>query len=114
MNARRLLLIAFAINVLSAVSPKSYAQPFGPTVPVQGQVFSRSVNGPAPGLTVFLVHKVIGRSAPSFTDANGRFGWIAIPVSVQPYFLELYWGQNLIYRQPIQVTSPTTLPTIIL
>ena len=114
MNARRLLLIAFAINVLSVVSPRSYAQPFSPTVPVQGQVLSRSANGPAPGLTVFLVHQVLGRSAPSITDAHGRFGWIAIPVRVEPYFLEVYWGQNLIYRQPIQVKSPTMLPAITL
>jgi len=100
------------IFVLSAISPKSYAQQF---VPVQGEIFSQRVNGPAPGLTVFLVHQFLGKSLPSFSDANGRFGWIAIPVSEQqPYFLEIYWDQNLIYRQPIQITSPTTLPKIIL
>jgi hypothetical protein len=115
MNVRRLILVAFAINMLWGVGTKGHAQPLGPMVPVQGQVSSRSLNGPAPGLTVTLVHEVLGRSAPSFTDANGRFGWIAIPVSAQrPYFLEVYWGQNLIYRQPIWVRSPTMLPTITL
>lgn len=114
MKARRLLLIAFALNLLLMAGSQSLAQSMGATVPVHGQAFARSVNGPAPGLTVFLVHQAMGRSAPSFTDANGRFGWTAIPVSAQPYFLELYWGQRLIYRQPIQVRSPTMLPTIVL
>jgi len=115
MIARRLFFVALAANVLSLAVPTSNAQPFGsPTVPVHGQVISRNVNGPASGLTVFLVHQAMGRSTPSFTDANGRFGWVAIPVSGPPYFLELYWGQQLIYRQPIRVAGPTILPTIVL
>jgi hypothetical protein len=114
MNARRLLLRALAVAVLAPAIPASHAQAFGPPVPVHGQVFARNVNGPAPGLTVFLVHQFIGRSAPTFTDANGRFGWLAIPASAQPYFIEVYWGQQLIYRQPIQVRGPTLLPTIVL
>jgi len=101
-------LVGFAF----AAGSITYAQmPFAPNVPVQGQVIS-NVRGPVPGLTVSLVHPVLGRSAPSFTDNLGRFGWSAIPVRQEAYFLEVYWGQNLIYRQQIQVGGPTQLPTI--
>jgi hypothetical protein len=113
MNGRRLLLRALAAALLAPAMPAAHAQ-VGPPVPVHGQVFARNVNGPAPGLTLFLVHQFMGRSAPTFTDANGRFGWLAIPASGQPYFLEVYWGQQLIYRQPVQVRGPTLLPTIVL
>jgi hypothetical protein len=90
------------------------AQPmFGPSVPVQGQVISRA-QGPVPGVTAFLIHPILGRSAPTFTDAGGRFGWAAIPIRAEPYFLEVYWGPNLIYREPVQVMRPMQLPPIVL
>jgi hypothetical protein len=86
---------------------------FGPSVPVQGQIMSRT-QGPVPGVTAFLVHPMIGRSEPSLTNAYGMFGWRAIPIQPAPYFLEVYWGNTLIYRQPIEITAPVQLPPILL
>jgi hypothetical protein len=59
---------------------------------------------------VSLIHPALGRSAPAFTDPIGRFGWTAIPLRPEPYFLEVYWGKKLIYRQPVQVRGPLILP----
>lgn len=82
-------------------------------VPVQGQVFSGG--GPVPGVTVFLVHPILGRSAPSQTDIYGRFGWSAIPLRQEPYYVEIYWGQQIVYRQMVGVGAPyTQLPPIML
>ena len=114
MSARRFrrAVLAFIVVLVPVIS--SFGQ-YVPSVPVQGQVQSRKVNGPAPGLKIYLVHRSLGRSAPSFTDAYGRFGWTAIPIRRdEPYYLEIFWGQNLIYRQPLTVTAPLALPTIYL
>ena len=105
------LLACFAF--LLAASEAGAQMPFGGTVPVQGQLLSRQ-RGPVPGITVSLVHPVLGRSAPAYTDGYGRFGWNAIPLRPEPYFLEMYWGQNLIYRQPIHVNQPLMLAPIYL
>ncbi len=111
MNSRVLLLSALLCTALSLQTNESAAQPAPAiAVPVQGQVVSSQ--GPVPGVTVFLVHQVLGRSAPSYTDLYGRFGWSAIPVRPEPYFLEIYWGPRLIYRQPILVSGPLALPPI--
>ena len=112
MNARGLVAAVLTAMAIVMTSTPSFGQAAGPSVPVQGQVLSRNINGPVPGLTVFLVHEFLGRSAPSYTDAYGRFGWTAIPVRSEPYFLEIYWGQNLVYRQPVAVTAPVSLPAI--
>lgn len=109
-NLIRILFFCVAMGTYTVAC----AQPsFGPSVPFQGQLISRA-QGPIPGVNVSLVHPVLGRSAPSFTDSYGRFGWSAIPIRPEPYYLEVYWGQNLIYRQPIQVGSPIMLPPIYL
>lgn len=97
-----------------AAWPARAQQMMGYPVPVQGQLFSRARNSSVPGVTVFLVHQVLGRSAPSISDVYGRFGWSAIPVRPEPYFLEIYWGQTIIYRQQIGVFGPTMLPMIYL
>jgi hypothetical protein len=113
MSGRRQLLqvlLGGAITLLAA--PGNANMPIA-AVPVQGQLVSRS-RGPVPGMTLFLVHRVFGRSAPAYSDAGGRFGWAAIPVSAEPYFLEVYWGSSLMYRQPIQVGGPLALPQIFL
>lgn len=113
MNSLRQILLMLVLGIaLLLDSPPLQAQPqYGPTVPVQGQLISRA-QGAIPGVTVFLVHPVLGRSAPSYTDVYGRFGWVAIPVRMEWYYLEVYWGQNLIYRQPVQVIQPMVLPPI--
>jgi hypothetical protein len=110
MKHRRQFLIVVSGGLVSLAVSTACAQPA--TVPVQGQVLSRSSGGPVPGVSVVLVHQQLGRSALSYTNNLGHFGWSAIPIRPEPYFLEIYWGQQLIYRQPVTVKSPTTLPPI--
>ncbi len=83
-----------------------------PIAPVHGQIVTRANGTPAPGLKVFLIHPVLGRSVPSFTDEHGQFGWIAIPMRQEPYYIEVYWGEKLLYRQPVKVTGPLMIPRI--
>ena len=70
---------------------------------VQGQLISRNNNYPAPGLTVSLIHPELGRSAPAISDSNGIFIFYGIPIMQTQYFLEVYWGSQLIFRDPIWV-----------
>jgi hypothetical protein len=112
-SRRRVSRLVFALAGLIS-APQSQAQvPFGGFAPVQGQLISRN-QGPVPGVTVFLLHPVLGRSAPSVTDGYGRFGWSAIPIRREQFFLEIYWGERLIYRQPLMVVQPVFLPPIYL
>ena len=110
MIARRALLLAAAAMAL----PGARAQDFrGAYVPVHGQLLSRN-SGPVPGVAVFLVHEALGRSAPSHTDGYGRFGWTAIPVRPEPYYLEMYWGSKLIYRSLLAVRGPMLMQPVVL
>lgn len=108
MNRRHGLLAFFALlaPVLAAAQGRT-------NVPVRGQLLSRN-RGPVPGVTVTLVHHMLGRSTPALTDANGRFGWDAIPVRPEPYYLEMYWGQRLIYRDEVLIQGPVVLQPIVL
>lgn len=114
MTTRRACLGWLAGVAAGAAAQVARAQQMGYMVPVQGQLFSRARNSSVPGVTVFLVHQVLGRSAPSISDVYGRFGWSAIPIRPEPYFLEIYWGQTIIYRQQVGVFGPTLLPMIYL
>jgi hypothetical protein len=82
-------------------------------VPVQGQV-RNGAGYPIPGLTVSLVHPVVGRSYPSLTNEYGVFSFSNVPARSDPYYLEIYWGSTLVFRQPLVVTQPLTLPPVIL
>ena len=84
----------------------------GPVAPVEGVVLDDRTGQGAPGLTVSLIHPQLGRSAPSLTDANGRFEWAAIPVQPDPYYLEIYWDKRLLYRQQVLVQGPVRLPQL--
>ncbi len=109
----RLFLVLLLPFVASTLPANAQVYP-GPTVPVQGSLIARNTSTPAPGLTVFLIHPVLGRSAPSFSDVYGRFGWMAIPVRPEPYYVEVYWGKNLIYRQAVRINGPLAMPPIFL
>ena len=74
-------------------------------VAVQGSVINAS-GQPVPGVTVSLFHQVFGRSALSFTDAWGRYVIYGVPVHPIPYYIEVYWGNRIIYRSTIQVLAP--------
>ena len=85
------------------------AQRQGGGVAVSGLVVDRQER-PAPGLAVFLVCQQ-GKNGPSITDRYGHFLFTNIP-SGQSYFIEVYWGRDLMYRQPIRVNADTNLGTI--
>ncbi len=70
---------------------------------VQGQLFSNVTSYPIPGLTVFLVHPNLGKSVPVLTDENGVYTLYGIPIMPDPYFIEIYWGPTLIFRDFISV-----------
>lgn len=101
------MLLALAM-VSALFATPSQAQ----NVSVQGLIVSSGNNLPVPGVTVFLLHPVLGRSAPSITDEHGHFGWTSIPVHTESYFLEAYRGSTLMYRQPLPVRSALLIPTI--
>src|SRR5882672_5303808 len=106
MNATRAVL-ALALSL--ALAPRVRAQ--DPVAPVDGVVLDHTGTA-APGLTAYLIHPVLGRSAPTLTDAGGHFAWSAIPTRSEPYYLEIYWGANLIYRQQLLVPGPVRLPPL--
>jgi hypothetical protein len=94
------------------LAPVSPLRAQAPMAPVQGMILDNRTGVGAPGLTASLIHPLLGRSAPTFTDAEGHFAWSAIPVRPEPYYLEIYWGSNLIYRQQILVPGPVRLPPL--
>jgi hypothetical protein len=100
--------IALALSL--ALAPQVRAQ--DPVAPVDGVVLDNHTGTGAPGLTAYLIHPVLGRSAPTLTDAGGHFAWSAIPMRSEPYYLEIYWGTNLIYRQQLLVPGPVRLPPL--
>lgn len=80
---------------------------------IQGNLCSQAQNGaPVPGLLISLVHPAIGRSVPVFTDNYGNFLMGNIPTINTPYYLEVYWGQRLIYRNTVLVLGPVQLSRI--
>ena len=82
------------------------------TPPIYG-VVSSSQRGPVAGVTVSLVHPVIGRSAPAFSGPNGAYFFGNVPPQSQPYYIEAYWGNQLLFRgqlhyqgTPVQFNIP--------
>jgi len=83
-----------------------------PTPPIYGVVISGQ-RGPVGGVTVSLVHPVIGRSAPSFSAPNGAYFFGNVPPQAQPFYIEAYWGNQLLFRgqlsyqgTPVQFNIP--------
>ena len=68
-----------------------------------------------PGVTVSLVHPRVGRSSPSYTDVYGHYSFTNVPLQPDPYYLEVYWGTQLLFRNTILVTmQQVNLPPIVL
>jgi hypothetical protein len=101
---------ALALALSLFLAPQARAQ--NSVAPVAGVILDNRSGTGAPGLTAYLIHPVLGRSAPTLTDADGHFGWAAIPMRSEPYYLEIYWGKNLIYRQQLVVPGPVRLPPL--
>jgi hypothetical protein len=102
--------IVLALALSLALAPTARAQ--SPLAPVGGVILDNRTGVGAPGLTASLIHPLLGRSTPTLTDADGHFGWAAIPMRSEPYYLEIYWGNNLIYRQEVRVQGPVQLPPL--
>lgn len=101
--------------VFGALFYTSSVQAEESTAIVSGQLFAGSNFKPAPGLRVSLAHPKLGRSASASSDEFGRFTLIGIPIDRDPYFIEVYWGNELVYRETIYVTeSELLLPPIYL
>lgn len=90
-----LLLLLLAVFLLA--SPLRAQVPMPPPPPVGGIVASQR-SGPLPGVTVSLVHPAVGRSSPSVSNAQGVYYFTNVPPQPQPYYIEAYWGNALIYR----------------
>ncbi|MDT8383460.1 MAG: carboxypeptidase-like regulatory domain-containing protein [Gammaproteobacteria bacterium] len=90
-----LLLLLLALLLLAQAA---WAQ----GVSVHG-VVSDAAGQPVPGIVVSLFHPANGRSAPAYSDGQGRYILYAVPPLQAPYYIEAYWGERLIYRAPIQV-----------
>lgn len=60
---------------------------------------------PVPGLKVVLVHPSLAHAPlpAAITNRTGRFVFASVPPKHEPYYLEIYWGVRLIYRQPVRV-----------
>ena len=80
---------------------------------VTGVVLNRG-NVPIPGLIMSLVHPVAGRSHPISTDSWGRFFFSNVPLKNDPYYLEIYWGRDLMYRNTVIVNGNINLGNIML
>ncbi len=93
------ILLVFLLSLAPwAASPgPAAAQPGG--LGIEGIVKDQTQR-PLEAVTVELVHPVVGRSAPRFTDTMGRYEIRGVPRAGE-YFLELYWGERLVYRQPV-------------
>ncbi len=107
---RLLLLIGVLCSPISLVHSLQMPNTF-----IQGHLCSLAQGGlPAPGLLISLVHPELGRSAPVYTDRNGNFTMANIPIMENPYYIEIYWGQRLIYRNSVLIHGPVQLPNLCL
>ena len=77
----------------------------GQGVLVSGTVMN-STGRAVPGVAVSLIHPNYGRSSAVFTDQLGQYTVRNVPPHPVPYFMEVYWGQRLIYRAQLSVRGP--------
>jgi len=106
MTARIYFLV---VIICSALAFSNIARAEEEQAVINGQLFAGTDNRPAPGLVISLAHHEHGRSASASSDEFGRFTLIGIPVDQEPYFIEVYWGQDLVYRDTIYVTKEDVL-----
>jgi hypothetical protein len=89
---KRLLILLVAMMMLTAwCTTRAQTGP-----PIYGQVISQS-RGPIAGITISLLHPTLGRSIPVFSQPNGYYFFTNVPPG-QTYYIEAYWGNNLLYR----------------
>ena len=81
-------------------APAPYTPMYAQRPPIFGQVISLQ-RGLIAGVTVSLVHPVAGRSQPATSGQNGFYSFGNVPPQATPYFLEAYWGNQLLFRQQV-------------
>lgn len=108
-----LFILGISLAVQLSISSPATGQ--GPGRQVVSGTVVNGMNRPIPGLTVSLVHPSAGRSHATFTDSSGRFTFSNIPVQREPYYLEIYWGQQLLYRGRLSMRAAGVhVPPIVL
>jgi hypothetical protein len=96
------LLLILALAFSSAAQQSGYATLSGAVVDRQGH--------PAPGLSVSLLGKK-GETNTVTTDKSGRFVFANVKLG-SVYYVEVYWGRDLMYRQPVTLTRALNLGII--
>lgn len=95
---RQLRAVFFTILALSGIFLHSA---WADSVVIKGSIFNRA-GTPLPGCTVFIISGSY-KTPPVISETSGTF---EIELSLQTgspssYFLEIYWGQELMYRKPL-------------
>ena len=106
---QRVFAIILSIGILIAFGNVSFVQ----AETLAGLVVNQH-NRPIPGLTVSLVHPSAGRSFPTVTDSLGRYYFSNVPRISAPFYIEVYWGNKLLYRNTVAIVGNAQLPPIIL
>jgi len=99
------MLLLACLSLVAATAPAQAV--------VSGAVVNASNHG-IPGLSVYLVHSVAGRSSRTITDDYGRFFVKNVPIRNDRYYLEVWWGKTLMARRAIVVQHDTNVGTIVL
>jgi hypothetical protein len=100
--------VTILVFALLLVADTGYSQ----GVSIEGTIIDGRSGSPVPGLTVSLIHQVLGRSKTAITNSFGQFMLVGIPIRQEPYYLEVYWGTRLTYRSKLDVQRPMKLPPI--
>lgn len=108
-----LIILILVVCLLNLISKEGFTQAL-PNGTIQG-VITNSQGQPFPALVLYLVHPQLGRSFPAYTNQFGQYTFFNLPIN-QIYYLEIYWGKRLIYRQqcpplmsPILLLNPIRL-----
>jgi hypothetical protein len=80
---------------------------------LEGKVVNKNKT-PVPGLTLYLLHTSTGRSEPRITDDNGIFYFEKVPIANSSYYLEIYWGKDIVYRNMVRIKGNVKLKDIVL
>ncbi len=102
----QIYLLRFLLLAVMAASGTGTADAQMPGPPISGVVFSEQ-RGPMGGVTISLVHPAVGRSSPALSAANGGYFFANVPPQAQPYFIEAYWGNQLLYRGQVRYEGGT-------
>lgn len=105
---KRRSFVALLVASLALLAPRADFAQQTPPPAIYGWIISNT-QGPVQGATVSLVHPVLGRSAPAFSVQGGYYAFYNIPPRQEPFYIEVYWGQELLFRSQIYYTIPSSM-----